>query len=410
MRVSPYIERSIDPVIEELFSELPALSIVGPRACGKTTTALRHVVNVVRLDKADQAEAFRADPDAAIAALSGATLFDEWQEVPEILGAVKRSIDADSSPGRFILTGSVRAEIDVATWPGTGRILPLAMYPLTQRERINASGPGLVERLASGEVIEEPSEELNLVDYVELAMLGGFPEITPQLSAATRQRWLEGYVTQTVSRDAPGVGRSDVDLLRRYFGASALHTAGVVDQSAIASDVGIDRKTGASYDVLLQRLMLCDVVPAWTTNRLKRLIRSPKRFVTDCSLLSGLFGIDTAAVLADGKLLGRVIETFVMSQLRVEQVVSPLRFRLHHVRQQSGRREIDFLIEYGAGSLIGIEVKASNAPTAKDAAHLVWLHENYPDRFAAGAVLHTGSNICPLADKITAIPISSLWS
>lgn len=408
--MKPYIQRTIDPLIEELFSELPALSIVGPRACGKTTSAARHVENVIRLDKPDQAEAFRCDPDAAINALSGPTLFDEWQEVPEILGAIKRSIDADSSPGRFILTGSVRAELDVATWPGTGRVVPLAMYPLTERERAGTTGPSLIAKLARNESIETPSQNLNLVDYVEMAMLGGFPEIESSMSVSARQRWLEGYVTQTVSRDAPGIGRADTDLLRRYLGASSLHTAGVVDQSAIASDVGIDRKTGAAYDALLQRLMLCDVIPAWTTNRLKRLIRSPKRFVTDCSLLTGLFGIDVAGVLADGKLLGRIIETFVMSQLRVEQVVSPLRFRLHHVRQQNGRSEIDFLIEIGAGSLIGVEVKASNAPTAKDARHLEWLRENYPDRFIAGVVLHTGQNVFSLGDKITAIPISCLWS
>ena len=134
--MAAYLPRLIDPVIEQLFAELPALSIVGPRASGKTTTAARHVREVVRLDRDDEAVAFLADPDAAIATLREPVLFDEWQEVPGVLGAVKRAVDADPRPGRFILTGSVRAELDVATWPGTGRVVPLAMFPMTVGERL----------------------------------------------------------------------------------------------------------------------------------------------------------------------------------------------------------------------------------------------------------------------------------
>jgi len=101
--------------------------------------------DIVRLDRDDEAAAFRADPDAAISALREPILFDEWQEVPGVLGPVKRAIDADPRPGRFVLTGSVRAELDVATWPGTGRVVPLTMFPMTVGERLGSMQTPLIE-------------------------------------------------------------------------------------------------------------------------------------------------------------------------------------------------------------------------------------------------------------------------
>ena len=119
--MSAYRPRLIDPLLAELLSELPALLVVGPRATGKTTTAARYAARVVRLDRADEAAAFRANPDAALRDLPEPVLLDEWQAVPEVLGAVKRAVDSDSSPGRYLLTGSVRADIETETWPGTGK-------------------------------------------------------------------------------------------------------------------------------------------------------------------------------------------------------------------------------------------------------------------------------------------------
>lgn len=408
--MAEYLQRLIDPVIEQLLAELPALSIVGPRASGKTTTAARHSSDIVRLDRDDEAVAFRADPDAAIATLREPALFDEWQEVPGILGAVKRAVDADPRPGRFILTGSVRAELDVATWPGTGRVVPLTMFPMTVGERLGSTQTPLIERVARGDHIHPPSVTPNIAEYLELALRGGFPEPATRLTGTSRQRWLEGYVSQSVARDAPGIGRRDVVNLHRYLEACALHTGGVVDQLSIARDAGVDRKTGASYDDLLQRLMLIESTPAWTTNRLKRLIRAPKRFLVDASLLNGLFGLTADAVLRDGKLLGRAIETFVMSQLRAEEVASPSRPRLYHFRQHDGRREIDVIAEIGAHAIVAIVVKAGAAPTASDARHLAWLRDELGDRFLAGVLLHTGAATFELGDRLLATPISTLWA
>ncbi|MGK2887265.1 MAG: AAA family ATPase [Rhodococcus sp. (in: high G+C Gram-positive bacteria)] len=135
-----YRARLVDGRLSELMDAVPAVVINGPRAAGKTTTARQHAASEVRLDQPLQAEAFRADPDAALWGRAEPVLLDEWQEVPAVLGAVKRAIGDDPRPGRFILTGSVRAELEQEAWPGTGRLVRLQMYGFTQRE-LSADGP-----------------------------------------------------------------------------------------------------------------------------------------------------------------------------------------------------------------------------------------------------------------------------
>src|SRR6266567_5260218 len=129
-----YLPRLIDPLLSDLLADHPAVLLVGPRACGKTTTGRRHSAGRLRLDRPAEAAVARADPDAAIADGPFPLLIDEWQVVPEVLGAVKRAVDEGTAPGRFVLTGSTQADLTAAGWPATGRLLRAGMYGLTERE------------------------------------------------------------------------------------------------------------------------------------------------------------------------------------------------------------------------------------------------------------------------------------
>jgi uncharacterized protein len=260
-----------------------------------------------------QAAAFVADPDAALRGLGEPVLLDEWQEVPGVVGAARRAVDADPRPNRFYLAGSVRAELDTEVWPGTGRFLRLAMHPMTVRERAGA-----------------PSGKL-FIDTHDVAELE---------DSATRRR--------------------DPERLRRYFEAYALNSAGVAEHKTIFEAAGVTKVTGMAYEDLLTRLLIVDRMPAWTSNRLKRLVRTPKRYVVDAALIAAALRLSAQGVLRDGDLLGRI--------------------------------------------------KAAAAPTAADARHLTWLKAELGDRFVAGIVLHTGPQVYELADAIIAAPISTIWS
>lgn len=409
--MSTYRPRLIDPLVAELLFELPALMVVGPRATGKTTTAARHAAGIVRLDRADEAASFRANPDVALRGLPEPVLLDEWQAVPEVLGAVKRAVDSDNRPGRYLLAGSVRADIDTETWPGTGRVVRVPMYPLTVAEQTGKVTQPLVDRLVGGEELVAAADTPDLRGYIDLALQGGFPEAALALSGRVRERWLESYVEQLLTRDALTLnGSRDPTRLGRYFEAYALNSAGLADHKTIYDSAGVNRKTALAYDRLLKNLMVVDELPAWTSNRLRRLVLSPKRFLIDSALLGGVLGVDTAGVMRDGNLLGRLLETFVTAQLHAEATVAAVRPRFYHLRTEQGRVEIDIVAELRGQRIIGIEVKADSAPSSQDARHLSWLRDNLADRFIAGVVLHTGPTTYPLGNRIVAAPISTLWA
>jgi predicted AAA+ superfamily ATPase len=411
--VSSYVPRIVDAELVEGLREHPAILLVGPRASGKTTTARRHAASVVRLDRPAEAAAFEADADAALASFEEPILLDEWQAVPEVLAAVKRAVDDDRRPSRFLLTGSVRADLQAATWPGTGRLVRVPMHTLTQREvEEKTAGSNPIDVIAAGEslALAVAGRAPTLPEYVEMALRGGFPEAAIELEGRGRQRWLASYLEQLLTRDAAGISGRDPARLGRYFEVLSLNSAGIVSNATIYGAANIDKKTADAYDRLLSDLFVLDIVPAWFTNRLARLVKTSKRYVADPSLVGAALRIDLDGVLRDGDLLGRMLDTFVAAQLRPELAASARRPRMYHVREKNGRHEIDLLAELGGDRVVAIEVKATAAPNRGDASHLEWMRDRLGDRFVAGVVFHTGPSAFVVAERITALPIASLWS
>lgn len=343
--------------------------------------------------------------------LSEPVLLDEWQAVPEVLGAIKRSVDRDSRPGRYLVTGSVRAPFEGQTWPGTGRIVNITMGPFTEREVSGeAHAPSFFDHLIGDESL--PALDLagpDLRDYVDLALRGGFPEVVRDRSPETRARWLASYVDHVVTRDGEELLDRDPHRLRRYLEALAANTAGIVEDKRLYDAAGITRPTALGYERLLQSLYLLDPIPPWSSNRLQRIVSQPKRYLVDPALAAAILGADADDVLRDGDLLGRILDTYVLAQLRAEAEVSIRRPRIHHLRDQGGRHEVDVLADLGAGGVVGIEVKATATPKSSMVRHLVWLRDRLGDRFTRGVLFHTGVATIEMSDRIVALPVSALW-
>ena len=409
-----YVRRAVDGLLDEMLAAFSAISLVGPRAAGKTTTAVRRAGTVLRLDRPNVRTAIAADPDAMLQGLPGPVVIDEWQEVPDVLGAVKRSVDDDPRPGRFILTGSVRAELENRVWPGTGRILQVPMYGFSVRElRGRAVGVTFIDRVAAGGVsaLKAQGEQLNVRGYLDLMLEGSFPEPALRTPPAARGRWFEGYVEQMIARDVPAIApHRDPELLRRYLSALAVNSAGLVTEESLREAAGINAKTAREYQALFQRMFVLDLVPAWFSNRIKRLVKTPKRYLVDPALVAAVLGLGHDAILYGPDMLGRLLDTFVAAQLRAELAISELGPRLYHLRNEHGRRDVDLIIETASGLVIGIEIKASATVTSSDARHLAWLRDEIGDAFAAGIVLHTGPYVFPLGDRLAAAPVSALWA
>ncbi|MCL2423860.1 MAG: DUF4143 domain-containing protein [Micrococcales bacterium] len=411
-----YLPRLADDRLAELFEDLPAVGVVGPRACGKTTTATRLVNNVVHLDRESVAQAFRDDPDAALRAVGEPVLLDEWQFAPQVLGAVKRAVDSGTGTGRFLLTASVAARFLPHQWPGTGRVTELTMAPMTVRETERAvTSPSLADRLLRADPEALPAaggfqETPDVSGYLDLALRSGFPEAiaTPDRS---RSAWLDTYMDHVVTRDSHLSGEKvDTTRFGRYLQVLGLHSSCVTPDQTLYEAAGINRITASAYDALLARLYLVATIPAWSSSQVKRLVRTPKRCLVDAGLMASLLHMDATAILLDPELKGRVIETFVAAQLAAELPFTQARPGLFHLRDANGRREIDLILEYPGGRVAAIEVKASPTATNAEAKHMRWLRDELGDRFVAGVLLYTGSLTREIDDRVFAAPISTCWA
>ena len=411
--MAPYVSRLIDAPLRETLEEFAAVMIVGPRASGKTTSARRLSRSSLQLDRPDEAGPLRADPDDVLGAFETPLLIDEWQLVPEVLPAVKRSVDANSSPGRFVLTGSVRAELLQPTWAATGRVIVLTQWGLSERELVGRTDETSFIDLLFDDGIDSllsPAEPVSLRGYLARALRGMPPEVALRSSSRARGIWWESYVQQLIGRDATLADTSrDPTLLRRYLQAVASNTAGVVEHKRIYDAAGVTRMTAVAYDSLFEALFATERLPAWHSNQLNRLTRTEKRYLVDPAMLGPLLGVDERALLRNGDLLGRLIDTYVLSQLRPELTAATSVSRLYHLRHDAGTHEIDLIAESRDGRVAGIECKANAAPDRTDAAHLIWLRDQLGDRFTVGVVFHTGPRIFRIDPRIYAIPIASIW-
>lgn len=416
--VPNYRTRLIDAHLATLLTELPAVLLTGARATGKTTSAARHAAEVVRLDEPGRAAAFRADPDAALRRARRPLLLDEWQEVPAVLGAVKRAVDARSEPGQFLLTGSVRAPLQHETWAGTGRVVRLPLHGLTRRELAGADlrRRPFLERLGTSGIddLAVPAEPPAIDDYVQMMLEGGFPELVGHdRTDRYRRIWSRSYLDDLVTRDAAALGSAkDPVKLRTYLTALALSTAGTPADVTLAQAAGINVRTAQAYDQLLQDLFVAESIPAWptTANRFAAMTSAPKRYVVDTALAASAASLDAGHILDSSDLLGRFFDSFALSQLRPEAALREPAGRLFHLRTQGGRQEVDLIADLGRGRIVALEVKAAAVVDRSDARHLLALRDALGELFLAGAVLHSGPGLFTLDDRVHAVPLCALWT
>ncbi|MDE3074331.1 MAG: DUF4143 domain-containing protein, partial [Chloroflexota bacterium] len=273
-----------------------------------------------------------------------------------------------------------------------------------------ANDPSFIDKLMVGKLdaFRLPAAVPDLPAYVERATRSGFPEPAVHLEGGASQAWLDGYLDEILTRDAMMIKElRNPARLRRYFEAIALKTADVTEHKSLYDAAGINRATAISYDHLLMNLFALEQVPAWFTNRLNRLVKTPKRYLVDAALATTALRLTPAAALRDGGIFGRLIDTFVLAQLRPELAIHPLRPRPHYFRDQDGR-EADLIIELETG-ILALEIKADAAPDKRAAGHLAWLRDELGSFFLGGAVMHTGPRAFPLGDRIFALPICTIW-
>jgi uncharacterized protein len=420
---SEYVRRVVDDELDELLPGLPALSLEGPKGVGKTSTALQRAATVHDFDQPTTLETIRADISRIVTA-PPPILIDEWQRYPPSWDAVRRAVDADPSPGRFILTGSA-SPLNPQTHSGAGRIVPLRMRPLTLSERgVETPTVGLSSLLAGTRERIDGATEVALERYVDEILASGFPAIR-RASGRARRKLLEGYVRLIADRDFPESGRDvrNPVALRRWMAAYAAATSTTTSYAKIhdAATIPSDRPattTTISYRDTLERIWILDPVPAWlpTRNHLSRLNGNPKHQLADPALAAVLLDLTSESLLSnagdipafprDGTFLGALFESLVALTLRV--FAQACDATVGHLRTRAGEHEIDFIVERADGRIVAIEVKLAQTVEDKDVRHLQWLADKIGDQLLDAVVVTTGPHAYRRQDGIAVVPAALL--
>lgn len=421
-----YLQRIVDRELDEVFPQVPAVALDGPKFVGKTTAAQQRVKNVLRLDNPLTQESVAADPFNAILSESTPLLIDEWQKVPPVWDAVRRAADdAPTREGRYLLTGSATPHSEATSHSGAGRILRLRMRPMTLSER----GIGTAEISLRQLLYETPRpltgrSPVTFQDYVRELCRSGFPDIRTASERQLRNE-LSSYIHNLVDRDIPEMGevirRRDVllDWLRSYALCSAT-TATYKKIIELATPGEADppsRDTLDKYRDLLRQIWLLDPVEAWHPYgaALGRLNTGPKHHLADPALAAHLLQLTPDKLLRGeapvlnppyGTILGNLFESLATLCIRVAAQAGEAEVR--HLRTRNGDHEVDLILEGHDGSLLAIEAKASGTVTEKDVKHLRWLKQRLGGRLTDAIVLTTGEGAYRRNDGIGVLPLAML--
>ena len=410
----PLFARYLRPRIAEALADTPVVLVNGPRQAGKTTLARQFAGpkrRYLTLDDESTAAAAREDPAGLLRALDGAVI-DEVQRAPGLLLAIKRAVDEDRRPGRFLLTGSA----NVMTLPRVadslaGRMETLSLLPLAGSEMRGSAGKW-IEAVFAGDVPRAATRAARTqvgVALVERVLSGGYPEAVARATARRRTAWARQYVHSLLTRDVRDIAAVEkLDHLPRLLNALA-HMAGQLCNFAqLAGQVGLDNKTAGKYVAVFEQMFLLRRVAPWSANRLARIVKSPKVQFLDSGLLASLLGLGEASVAANRTAFGPLLESYVFGELLKLASWSDGGFTVLTYRDLL-QVEVDFVLEDSGGHVAGVEVKAAASVRPADFSGLRKLASLAGRKWKCGLVLYDGVETLPMGPGLWAVPLSTLW-
>ncbi|WP_022870123.1 ATP-binding protein [Yaniella halotolerans] len=361
--------RVVDAELLSALRRAGAVLMEGPRACGKTETALQVARSSVRLDRDPSiVDLIGIDPTLV---LNGAVprLFDEWQVAPELWNIVRGEVDARREKGQFILTGSTAPVADAVRHTGAGRFARVRMGTMTLMETGHSTNDISFSDIMHGESPRAADANLSYRQLVERIVVGGWPGFQ-DLTAPEVSRNLRDYLNTVAEIDlyaTDGVRRDPIRV-RRLFAALARSTATEVSLSTLAKDeTSLSRDAVRDYLTALERVFITEHQPAWSTHlRSSATLRQePKRHFVDPSLAVAALGAGVDALLQDPRFTGQLFESLVVQHLRVFS--QPLGGTVAHVRDSYGG-ELDGVVTLPDGSWAGFEIKLGHNKEIIDAA------------------------------------------
>ena len=407
-----YVPRHAEAGIRAALADNRIVALVGPRQSGKTTLARRFADEEKRpfitLDD-EQFRSFAQDDPVGFMRGRQAAVIDEIQRAPALILELKKQVDRDPSPGRFLITGSVDL-FKSAVSPDSlaGRVETIEILPFSQAESAVADIPGFLDR-AFGRDFPNLAPSSPTDDLVERVLSGGYPEVLSRVDPVRQHGWLRSYARALSLRDIQDIAAiGKLDRMAALVDHAAVSAVRLLNLSNLGSRLGVDGKTVDRWLRLLEQMFVVRRVGAWHRNELRRLIKTPKLQFLDSGLLAALQRIDRSAIERDRNKLGPLLECFVYSEVIKAVGLRGDSIAVSHYRDKDGH-EVDLILERSPGETVGIEVKAGATVRPDDFKALTRLNETLGDRFACGILLHDGDRIQQTASRLFAMPVKVLW-
>lgn len=407
------IRRNLTAPLLEAISDTPVVLLNGARQVGKSTLVQSlqedHPAQYLTLDDATVLAAASRDPAGFLAGLDGPVVLDEVQRAPELFLAIKAAVDRDRRPGRYLLTGSA----DIFLLPRiaeslAGRMEVLTLWPLSQGE-IEGVRETFVDSLFATRFQPPAVSGVDRGEILDRVLQGGYPEMLSRSSEARRRAWFGSYTTTILQRDVRDLSSiEDITALPRLLSLLAARSTTLLNYSELSRTSGLPASTLKRYFALLEATFLVRPLPPWSDNLSKRLVKSPKLLLTDTGLVAAALGLNRERLDEEPHLVGPLLESFVLLEIRKQATWSEIRPELFHYRTQTGQ-EVDLLLEDARGRIVGVEVKAGSTVQERDVRALLGLADDLGKRFVRGVVLYTGERAVPFSDKVMALPMGSLW-
>lgn len=393
--------------------DTPVVLIHGSRQCGKTTLAQlvgeKLDYYYLTFDDINQLNSAKNDPVGFIDNLPEKVIIDEVQRAPEIFTSIKASVDKNRKPGRFILTGSANILLLPKLSDSlAGRVEIIHLRSLSQAEIIGHQS-SVMQNLFTRRL----DQNLKTTGYVKLGKklntfitTGGYPSALSRSSENRKLAWYRDFANTIIQRDIQDIANiQNASILPKLLQLCASQTARLFNASDLASPFAISRPTIKEYITLLEQIFLVEQIQPWHTNRLSRLIKTPKMHLADTGLACALLNVRSDDLEKDRSLLGQLLETYVYQELQKYASWQDSNIDIYHFRNKD-KVEVDFVIQDGK-FITGLEVKASATVQLSDFKGLIKLRNAVDSNFANGIVFYDGETILSFGDRLFAIPYAA---
>lgn len=405
-------KRHVYNQVQKALSRSPVVLLNGARQTGKTTLALEFAkeknYSYYTFDDEITLLTAKANISGFIAELPKPVILDEVQRLPEIFLAIKKEVDRNRIPGNYFLTGSANPLLIPRMGDSlAGRMEIINMMPLSQGE-IYGKEEKFIDHVFNRKELYTPNTALTKKELYTRILKGGYPTVQ-HLNEEDQNAWIRSYLSLILQRDIRDL--SNIEKMTEFpnlLRILAAHVSGLLNVASLSRDSRIPNKTLDRYLSLLETIFLVSLQPSWQANYALRFIKSQKINFVDTGLLSYLLQINLERVINDQVLIGKMLENFVVMELKKQSTWNTTEINMYHFRTNTGE-EVDIVLENLAGEIVAIEIKNSATVTSADCKGLRILQDKVGNKFIKGIVLYTGSQYLPFDEKVCILPINALW-